>query len=245
MIELRPGEFLMGTAPEDRLIDPRTGKPATNDSPQHNVTIPAPFALGKYEVTVGEYRRFVAATGHESIGECMEFSKPDSFEIRADIDWDNPGFDQTDNHPVGCVSFFDAEAYASWLAQETGQPYRLPTEAEWEYAARAGSTATYYWGTSEAEACDYANVRSPGAQSISKRQSQSDRDDGFPCDDAAPESPCTIGSYTGRCAHGPSRPHADPEALRSARPGVGWREVRDSWYFDRPIRPGAGQAERR
>lgn len=194
MVEIPAGSFLMGTAVEDRLIDPRTGKPATNDSPQHQVDIARPFAIGKYEVTVGDYRRFVAATGYTSVGKCMEFSKQDSFEIRADINWDNPGFEQSDDFPVGCVAFFDAEAYANWLAQQTGQPYRLPTEAEWEYAARAGSTRTYFWGSSEADACTYANVRSPGAQSISKRQSESDVNDGFPCDDGATDT-SRVGSY--------------------------------------------------
>jgi len=193
MVEIPGGTYLMGTAEADRLIDPRTGKPAKNDAPQHEVTLQA-FALGKFEVTVAEYRAFVAATGHESPGGCMGFGKKDSFTISDDIDWDDPGFPQADDSPVGCVSFFDAVAYAEWLSAMTGANYRLPTEAEWEYAARAGTTTPYHWGADPLLACDYANIRSRGADTISKRQAQSDIDDGFTCDDSfAHSSP--VGSY--------------------------------------------------
>ncbi len=188
MIEVRAGDFLMGSAVADRLIDPRTGKPATNDGPQHAVTFADAFAIGKYEVTVAEYGVFIAATGYTTTDRCMDFSKEDSFSFNKELDWNNTGFDQAPSQPVVCVSFFDAEAYAEWLSQETGANYRLPTEAEWEYTARAGATKAYFWGTEEAKACDHANVRSEGAYTISKRQAVSDRDDGFPCDDGFAQS---------------------------------------------------------
>jgi formylglycine-generating enzyme required for sulfatase activity len=194
MVSLPAGQYLMGTAVEDRLTDPRTGKPATNDGPQHLVTIQEPFAIGKYEVTVAEFRQFIEATGYAPLNKCMEFSKKDSFEISSGINWDNPGFPQTDTAPVGCVSFFDAEAYANWLSASTGQLYRLPTEAEWEYAARAGSTSAYFWGNSAADACTFANIRSTGAPAISKRQAESDLADGFPCDDRY-EQGSPVGTY--------------------------------------------------
>jgi len=188
MVTAPAGKFKMGTAVADRLIDPRTGNPATNDSPQHEVAIGEPFAIGKYEVTVDEFGAFVASTAHETVDRCMEFSKEDSFTIGQDFDWKNTGFAQAGDHPVVCVSFFDAEAYAAWLHQKTGESYRLPSEAEWEYAARAGSTTSYYWGTDSTKTCDYANVRSEGAYTISKRQAAADRDDGFPCDDGVRHS---------------------------------------------------------
>ncbi len=184
--DLSGGTFLMGTAEADRLTDPRTGKPATNDGPQHEVRVPA-FSIGVFEVTVGEFADFIAATGYETVGKCMEFSKPGGFSITADARWDDTGFDQSDRHPVGCVSMFDAQAYTDWLSTVSGKNYRLPTEAEWEFAARAGATGPYFWGTSEADACDYANVRSNGANTISKRQVKAD-EAGFPCDDGYRDS---------------------------------------------------------
>jgi formylglycine-generating enzyme required for sulfatase activity len=188
MVNLRAGSFLMGTAVEERLTDPRTGKPATSDGPQHQVTIKSPFAIGKFEVTVDQFAAFVAATDYRTNGPCMEFSPEASFTISDQFNWENPGFEQAGNAPVGCVSYFDAVAYATWLSDTTGQDYRLPTEAEWEYAARAGSTGPYHWGTDRMKACAYANVRSPGAHTISNRQLESDRTDGFPCDDGMPLS---------------------------------------------------------
>ena len=188
------GRFLMGTAVEDRLIDPRTGKPATSDGPQHEVQFTHSFAIGVYEVTVDEFAEFVADTGHITSDRCMEFSKKDSFSFNDELDWNNVGFEQAGNQPVVCVSFFDAQAYAEWLSARTGQTYRLPTESEWEFAARAGSTGPYHWGDDRMQTCNYANVRSQGAWAISKRQAIADREEGFPCDDGVQQS-SAVGRY--------------------------------------------------
>ena len=88
------------------------------------------LAMGRYEVTVGEYRAFASATGGGADGGCLTLGDGDS--------WRDPGFPQTERHPVTCVSWDDARAYVSWLSRTTGMSYRLPTEAEWERAA-AGS----------------------------------------------------------------------------------------------------------
>ena len=114
---------------------------------------------------MGEFRRFVRATGYRSQGdECyVDKDKNGSWEQVADAGWDKPYFPQNDTQPVVCVTWHDAAAYAEWLSGQTGQNYRLPTEAEWEYAARAGTETARYWGDAADEACGYANV---GDQSL-------------------------------------------------------------------------------
>ncbi len=194
MIELPPGSFLMGTAEANRLTDPRTGKPATNDGPQHRVDINYQFAIGKYEVTTAEFASFVAATGYRPDGPCMEFSPPESFEISSQTSWNQTGFPQTELSPVTCASYFDALEYVTWLSAITQKNYRIPSESEWEYAARAGSNSPYFWGDSRFDTCNYANVRSAGADAISTRQAIADERDGFPCDDGYVHS-SPVGSF--------------------------------------------------
>jgi len=131
------------------------------------------FAMGKYELTVGEFRRFVKATGYKTDAEkgkgCYVYKNPTDFwQKEKKANWRNPYFSQNDNHPVACISWNDATAYAQWLSRQTGQHYRLPTEAEWEYAARAGTTTSRYWGNNPDEACRYANVAD---QSLKKKKS--------------------------------------------------------------------------
>ena len=114
------------------------------EQPVHSVSVEK-FAMGRYEVTVGEFRRFVNATGYqtdaEKQGKCYTWVGDSSGK-----NWHNLGFSQKDTHPVVCVSWNDATAYTEWLSQQTGHTYRLPTEAQWEYAARAGTETKYWWG---------------------------------------------------------------------------------------------------
>lgn len=142
------GRFLMGlpeTAPA------RDG----DESPQHPVTI-LRFALGKYEVTRGQFAAFVRATGHETGENCRVWNGK-TWERQRGRSWRHPGYPQQDDHPVVCVSRHDALAYVRWLGQQTGLPYRLASEAEWEYAARAGTTTAAFWGDDPARACAAAN----------------------------------------------------------------------------------------
>jgi formylglycine-generating enzyme required for sulfatase activity len=133
---LPPGEFLMGSPANEKWR-------YDDEGPQHRVTLQQGFALMEAEVTRGQFARFAQETKHSAINGC---------------DWSKPGIDQTDAHPVVCISWNDAQAYARWISGKTGQIYRLPTEAEWEYAARATTTTRWWFGENEGALCDNAKV---------------------------------------------------------------------------------------
>jgi formylglycine-generating enzyme required for sulfatase activity len=126
MVVVPAGSFTMGSPASEK-------ERGDNEGPQHTVTIPRAFAVGKFHVTVDQFAVFARETGFTAHSEC---------------NWRTSGFAQKGSHPVVCVSWDDANAYANWLANKTGKPYRLPSEAEWEYAARAGTTTPFWWGSS-------------------------------------------------------------------------------------------------
>ena len=136
MVVIPAGSFLMGSPESEE------GR-SDDEGPVHRVTIPRAFAVGVYEVTVAEYREFVSAAGHNGGMDCMIVSEG---HWKFEGSWRNPGFEQTDSAPVVCVSWEDAQAYVLWLSRKTGREYRLLSEAEWEYAARAGTTTRYSFG---------------------------------------------------------------------------------------------------
>ena len=147
------GSFMMGSPNSEKDRQ-------DNESPQHKVTIAYDLAVGKYEVTRGEFAAFVAATGYDTgIGNC-QILVGDRWKLLAGMSWRKVSFEQTDRHPVICVSVHDAKAYAKWLADKTGENYRLLSEAEWEFAARAGTTTSRFWGNDDsgAQVCIYANA---------------------------------------------------------------------------------------
>jgi formylglycine-generating enzyme required for sulfatase activity len=131
------------------------------------VAIARPFAIGRYEVTNAQYAAFVAASGYSAPGPCRTLVDG-AFANSEAHDWRDPGLGTTPapDEPVVCVSWRDASAYAAWLARRTGKPYRLPTEAEWEYAARAGSAAPFPWGDDPEAACAYANLYDADASAV-------------------------------------------------------------------------------
>jgi formylglycine-generating enzyme required for sulfatase activity len=133
MVPIAGGEFRMGD---------ESGSGPAQEQPAHQVRV-RPFALSSREVTRMEFEAFARATDYvmdASDGGGEEFCDNDV------VDWQAPGFEQTDEDPVVCVSWADAHAYIEWLNSRTGLKFRLPTEAEWEYAARAGTSTTYWWG---------------------------------------------------------------------------------------------------
>ena len=103
------------------------------------------LALGRYEVTVAEYRTFASATGRGAGGGCQTFLPVPGQPVKENDDgsWQDPGFAQTDRHPVTCVSWHDALAYASWLSRTTGAPYRLQSDAEWDRAIAGSQPGCY------------------------------------------------------------------------------------------------------
>ncbi len=134
-----------------------------DEKPVHTVTIPNKFAVGRFEVTRGEFATFVNATGYNASGECYFYTGGNFKKARYNWkesrshDWRSPGFGQTDRDPVVCMNWDDARAYVRWLSPKTGKEYRLLSEAEWEYMARAGGTAKYPFGDSEESLCEYGN----------------------------------------------------------------------------------------
>jgi formylglycine-generating enzyme required for sulfatase activity len=135
----------MGAAETDPNAEP-------HERPAHTVRISKPFALGAYEVTVGQFRQFVEATGYQTEAEADGSggfgydaeARTYSADREPRYSWRNVGWTQTDAHPVVNVTWNDAKAFCVWLSGKEGRRYRLPTEAEWEYACRAG-TKTRFW----------------------------------------------------------------------------------------------------
>ena len=138
MVVIPAGSFVMGSPESEEGRE-------DDEGPQHEVTIPRAFAVGAHEVTVGEYAAFAVDTGYEGETGCWTWTGSEWQESQ-EISWRNPGYSQTGWHPVACVSWEDARAYVRWLSRKTGEEYRLLSEAEWEYAARAGSRTRYSFG---------------------------------------------------------------------------------------------------
>lgn len=142
LIVVPAGRFDMGSPDSEPGRD-------SDEGPVHQVTIEYRLAVGVYEVTRSEFGHFVSATNRVMGTSCSNWWLDRWWLGRwwrqSGNSWQNPGFLQTDDHPVVCVSWHDAKAYVRWLSQETGKRYRLPSEAEWEYMARAGVRAARYW----------------------------------------------------------------------------------------------------
>jgi formylglycine-generating enzyme required for sulfatase activity len=156
LVLIKPGEFVMGS--------PETDKDARDDEkPQHRVRITRPFYLGVTEVTRGQFRVFVDETGYktqaERDGKGTGWNEANArLEQNSHYSWRNTGFQQTEKHPVVNVSWNDAVAFTEWMSQKDGQTYRLPTEAEWEIACRAGTTTRYSCGDDPEGLAEVGNV---------------------------------------------------------------------------------------
>jgi formylglycine-generating enzyme required for sulfatase activity len=155
-VRIEAGSFLMGSASSEPDHD-------EFDGPRHEVTLTKAFYLGAHHVTVKQFTAFVNDTGYMTDAE----KAGGGFELRGDgsgyafvnrVAWHHPGFAQGPDYPVILISWQDATAFCRWLSKKEGRHYRLPTEAEWEYACRAGATTLYPWGDDPDDGKRFANV---------------------------------------------------------------------------------------
>jgi len=152
LVVVPAGQFTMGSPESDELRSP-------NEGPEHTVTFAKAFAIGKYEVTFDEWDACVAEKACAAV---------------EDDGWGRG------RRPVIFVNFQMAHDYTRWLTQKTGKAYRVPSEAEWEYAARAGSTTQWFWGDDPKRACEFGNVGDDTLRTEHPDWPLHDCKDGFP-----------------------------------------------------------------
>ena len=216
LVTVQGGEFVMGSGKDEKLREP-------DEEPAHRVTVSGPLAVGKYEVTRRQYAEFVKDTKREHKGGCNS-TLGGRFNKNPKALWSNPGFTQKDDEPVVCVSWDDARAYVTWLSKKTGKAYRLPSEAEWEYLARAGTTGRRYWpDTDDAAACKFASVADTTFKRVSPGMPI------FPCSDEF--------TYTAPVGRFPANAFGLHDMLGNASE---W--VEDCWNGDYAYAPATGAA---
>jgi formylglycine-generating enzyme required for sulfatase activity len=219
MVVAPAGSFLMGSPKSEK---DRQGE----EGPQHLVTIGRPFAVGKLHVTVDQFAAFVGETGYEASSRCFTVEGGKD-EVRDGRSWLDHAFVQEVSHPVVCVSWSDAKAYVDWLSMKTGKPYRLLSEAEWEYAARGqtspGAYLRFWFGDDEKDLCRYGN----GADQKARDSIEEAKGWQFACDDGY--------AYTSPAGH------YQPNAFGLYDMfGNAWQWTEDCWRRDYTGAPADG-----
>lgn len=181
MVKIPSGTFLMGATKEEYAgVASKYLIFYKKETPRHRVQVKA-FAIAKYDVTRAQFSVFARETGFKEKS-CKVYDGNGSH-VDPDANWSNPGFPQKDNDPVVCVSWNDAQQYVTWLNGKlkgrSQAVYRLPTEAEWEYAARAGTDGPTYWAGQTGDTCKFANVRDEATTAIARDGPRVECNDGF------------------------------------------------------------------
>jgi sulfatase modifying factor 1 len=178
------GEFLMGNGETGRQMAdaglvPFAGDSSDDERPRHRVRMTQPFYLATREVTVGQFQKFVEATGHVTDGETdplggwgYDSTQGDMVQGRQ-YNWRSLGWPQNEVHPVLNITWRDANRFCQWLSEEEEAKYRLPTEAEWEYACRAGTSTRFFTGNDPLSLSGYANVLDEAMAAYDQRVSNS------------------------------------------------------------------------
>jgi len=169
---VHPGDFIMG--------DPGG---MADEKPAHKVRISQPFYIGRYPITTSQYRRFVSRTGYRTTAEREGRGwvlKNREWQFIAGCNWQNPGFKQGDEHPAVLLSYADAQAFISWATRHSSKNLRMPTEAEWEYAARGQDGRVYPWGNEwDGKKANHADVNLKNSDKGGRTWAYAEDDDGY------------------------------------------------------------------
>ncbi len=164
MVVVPAGSFTMGSTDAETTPEGMDAEARKREQPTHKVTISKPFAIGRFEVTRQQYAAFVKETKQPGSKVCTTWNQEKNAWLDVEgATWDKTNFPQTNKDPVACVSLDDATAYAAWLSEKTKKKYRVPSEAEWEYAARGGTATSRYWGNDASTVCTYGNISDAAA----------------------------------------------------------------------------------
>ena len=184
LVWVEGGEYQMGSTQTPAEVASQFGGEEAyylDEHPRHAVRLDG-FWAGRCEVTVAQFRSFVEASDYRTTAERQGWAfvfDGQAWQRKNGASWKSPGFRQADDHPVVCVSWHDARAYCDWLSARTGYLYTLPTEAEWEYAARAGTTDVFAWGGAPAGGEGRANACDATAAKAFPGRSAFEWDDGY------------------------------------------------------------------
>ncbi|MFT7266467.1 MAG: sulfatase activating formylglycine-generating enzyme [Halioglobus sp.] len=236
MVVIPVGSSILGSEPWEQ------GRMSA-EGPSREVTIGYALAVSKFETTRVQFAEFIADTGYQPVNnsQCFSWNYSRYLGFVPWHTWERPGIYQEPNHPVICVSWRDASAFADWLSGKTGRRYRLPSTAESEYATRAGTRGPWFWGTNSFDACTYANVADDSFRRVYHFAAPFDCDDSY--QNTAPVGTFkpnpwglhdmlgNVYEWTSDCFH--------PEMIDLPRDGRAWTEGRGVDCSMRTLRSGS------